>query len=175
MVLAFSTTFGLSSNAQGISFVINEGVIIGEQVTPLVGILFLLVVAVMLFQTQLGVMDSTSRIMAENVALKKVDHGKPVNLSKIYFTFVWAQIMFGIALFLFNISEPRFLIVLGAVINAVAMFVHIGLVNWTNHKLLPKILRPHWFRKMVLMIIFLFFGIFSTITIGDVILGIIPS
>lgn len=167
MILAYSTTFGLGDNAQGIFFVINEGRAIGNLLFPAIGTIFLLVVSVMLFQTQLGIMDSTSRIMAENIALKKVTVGKPINLSKIYFFFVWSQIAFGIILFLFNITEPKLLIVLGAVINAVAMFVHIGLVNWTNFKLLPKQFQPHLARRLIIIGIFIFFGVFSAITIWD--------
>lgn len=169
MLLSFTTAFGLSGNVEGINFVINEGKFIGENLMPLVGTLFLLVVSVMLFQTQLGIMDSTSRIMAENVAiakLKKTPDGK-INLSKIYSFFLWAQIAFGIILFLLNIHEPKQLIVLGAVINAFAMFVHVGLVARLNHKSLPAIFRPGLFRKIAIAIIFLFFGIFSTIVLLD--------
>jgi len=117
----------------------------------------------MLFQTQLGVMDSTSRIMAENFAINKIFKTKnnKINLSKIYYSFLWAQIAFGIILFLFNFYEPKQLIVLGAVINAVAMFVHIGLVTWLNNKALPKVFRPNLFRKVIIGFIFLFFGFFS--------------
>ena len=82
----------------------------------------------------------------ENYAIKKLDgeeRGK-INLSKIYYSFVWAQIIFGITLFLFNIYEPKTLIVLGAVINAFAMFVHLGLVSWLNQKALPKVFRPNF-------------------------------
>ncbi len=166
MLLAYTTTFGLESNAEGIQFVINEGMIIGSRLTPIVGTLFLIVVGVMLFQTQLGIMDSTSRIMAENVAIKKLkDKQDSINLSKIYYTFVWVQIAFGILLFLFNIYEPKTLIILGAVINAVAMFVHIGLVFILNHKILPKPFRPGWIRKIIMTIIFLFFGFFCIVVL----------
>jgi len=133
------------------------------------GTLFLIVVSIMLFQTQLGVMDSTSRIMAENYAIKKLDgeeRGK-INLSKIYYSFVWAQIIFGITLFLFNIYEPKTLIVLGAVINAFAMFVHLGLVSWLNQKALPKVFRPNLLRKIIIGIIFVFFGVFSFVVLWD--------
>ncbi|OGY45996.1 MAG: hypothetical protein A3A24_01100 [Candidatus Buchananbacteria bacterium RIFCSPLOWO2_01_FULL_46_12] len=173
MILAFSTAFGLANNSQGINFVINEGVIIGQKILPWVGTLFLLVVAVMLFQTQLGILDSTSRIMAENAALKKIAKTgkKEINLSKIYFLFLWAQIGFGVILFLLNFYEPKSLIILGAVINAVAMFVHIGLVNVMNYKLLPKALQPGLLRRLVIIFIFLFFGGFSAITIWDSILS----
>ena len=145
---------------------------IGKELLQFVGTVFLLVVVVMLFQTQLGVLDSTSRIMAENFALKKLKRNQTakINLSKIYFVFLWAQISFGITLFLFNISEPRLLIILGAVINAFAMFVHIGMVNWMNIRKLPPVLRPKIWRRIIILIIFIFFGIFSVITLWDVII-----
>lgn len=163
MLLSYVTTYGLSGNAEGINFVINEGVVIGQMISPFFGVLFLVAVSIMLFQTQLGVMDSTSRIMAENLAIKKL-HGKKegkINLSKIYYSFVWAQILFGIILFLFNIYEPKVLIISGAVINAFAMFVHLALVFWINNKILPKVFRPSLWRKIIIFTIFAFFGFFS--------------
>ncbi len=163
MILSYATTYGLAGNTQGISFVIKEGLIIGQTTYPIIGTLFLLAVSVMLFQTQLGIMDSTSRIMAENLAIKKL-HGKKdgkINLAKLYYSFVWAQIAFGIILFLFNVYEPKTLIILGAVINAFAMFVHLALVFWLNHTILPKVFRPGWTRKIIIGVIFVFFGIFS--------------
>ena len=169
MLLAYATTHGLSDNAEGINFVINEGAVIGRMIFPFIGVLFLIIVSLMLFQTQLGVMDSTSRIMAENLAIKKL-HGQKegkINLSKIYYSFVWAQITFGIILFLFNIYEPKTLIVLGAVINAFAMFVHLALVSWLNHRSLPKVFRPGWLRKIIIGLIFIFFGIFSFVVLWD--------
>ncbi len=169
MLLSYVTTFGQVGNGEGINFVISEGMVIGKALFPVLGTFFLTVVSIMLFQTQLGVMDSTSRIMAENVAIKKL-HNNPestLELSKIYFIFVWAQITFGVLLFLFNIYEPKTLIILGAVINAVAMFVHVGLVNWTNYKLLPKECQPRLWRRIIILLIFLFFGFFSTIVFVD--------
>ncbi len=169
MLLAYAAAFGNPANAQGILFVINEGLAIGGLLAPGVGILFLLVVSVMLFQTQLGIMDSTSRIMAENLALWKLG-GQPsgrINLSKIYFCFVWAQIAFGIILFLFNIYEPKFLIVLGAVINGCAMAAHIALVNWMNHKALPKEFQARVWRKAIIIVIFLTFLFFGGLTLWD--------
>jgi len=169
MLLSYATTHGLPGNAEGINFVINEGAVIGQMIFPSIGILFLIVVSIMLFQTQLGVMDSTSRIMAENFAIRKL-HGKErgkINLSRIYYFFVWSQIAFGIILFLFNIYEPTTLIILGAVINAFAMFVHLALVFWLNHKSLPKVFRPSLIRKIIIGIIFIFFGVFSFVVLKD--------
>jgi len=169
MLLAFATAYGLPDNSQGIMFVINEAIMIGQRLAPWVGSLFLLVVGIMLFQTQLGIIDSTSRIMAENLALKKMTKQKvdKINLSKIYYGFVWAQIIFGISLFALNFYEPKSLIVLGAVINAIAMFVHVGLVNRLNVRSLIKPFRPAYWRRVVMWLIFIFFGVFSGITLFD--------
>ncbi len=168
MLLSYTTVFKQGGvEGEGIQFVINEGIVIGESIAPIVGTLFLAAVVIMLFQTQLGVADSTSRIMAENFALKRMDKTKKakINLSKIYFTFVWAQIAFGTVLFLLDFKNPIVLIVLGAVINAVAMFVHLGLVNWMNMRKLPKEVQAPLWRKFVMLGIFLFFGFFSIVTI----------
>jgi len=169
MLLSFVTTFGITENAQGIQFILHEGARIGLMLTPAFGTAFLFVVTVMLFQTQLGVMDSTSRIMAENTAIislkRKKENSLP--LSKYYFSFLWLQIAFGILLFLLGISEPKTLLVLGACLNAVAMFVHIGLVFVLNYRSLPKFFQAPLWRKILLGIIFIFFGFFSVLVLFD--------
>ncbi len=169
MLLAYTTAYGSGTNAEGIQFVMNQGSLLSQTISPAIGILFLLAVAIMLFQTQLGVLDSSSRIMAENFAIKKLGRKKDskVHLSKIYFSFLWAQIAFGIILFLFNVTEPRFLIVLGAVLNAIAMFVHIGMVNWMNHKTLPEPLQAKLWRKLIMLTAFCIFGAFSLFTVWE--------
>lgn len=168
-LLAYATVFGLPSNVTGINFVINEGLIIGQKFWPILGTLFLVVVGVLLFQTQLGIFDSVSRIIAENVALKKLGgnlQGK-INLSRLYFICVWALVVFGSILFLLNIYEPRSLIVLAAVLNAFSMFVHIALVNLMNFKVLPKLFQAGLIRRLIIIVAFLFFGVFSLLTLWN--------
>ncbi|MBS3165932.1 Nramp family divalent metal transporter [Candidatus Woesearchaeota archaeon] len=168
MLLSYSSTFGKGiSGAADISFVITESTFISAGLSPVFGTIFLIVVVIMLFQTQLGVLDSTSRIMAENYSLKKMEIGKKlkINLSKTYYIFLWAQIIFGVVLFLADFKEPLTLIVIGAVINAVAMFVHLGLVSWMNFKVLPQEVQAPLWRKVIIILIFLFLGIFSVVTI----------
>ncbi|HQO11331.1 MAG TPA: Nramp family divalent metal transporter [bacterium] len=167
MFLAYSTVYGLSGNAEGINFVISEGSRIGLLTNPLLGLFFLVVVGIMLFQTQLGIMDSTSRIMSENAALEKLRRSgdNKVNLSKIYYIFVWAQIAFGITLFLLDFYEPKSLIVLGAVINAVAMLVHVVLVTILNRRALAKPFQPALWRRIILGVVIAFFAVFSVVVI----------
>ena len=45
------------------------------------------------------------------------------------------------------------------------MFVHLGLVNWMNLTApLKEVQAPAW-RKMIIVIIFIFLGVFSIITL----------
>lgn len=169
MLLSYATAHGAPGNAQGIGFVLAEGAAIGARLAPWAGTAFLAAVAVMLLQTQLGVMDSTSRIMAENyaVAYTRRTGNQEVRLSRTYFAFLWAQIAFGVALFLVGQTEPKTLLVLGACLNAIAMFVHVGLVAVLNRTELPAAYRAPLWRRALLWGIFLFFGYFSAVVVWD--------
>ncbi len=167
MILSYSTTFGVADNQQGIAFIKNQSQHIALVLGLPFGTLLLVLIGLLLSQTQLGILDSSSRIMAENAALKQMEnkHIKKVHLSRIYSIFLWSQIVFGVILFLFDFKEPKQLIVLGAVINAWAMIIHIALVFYLNHKELEKEFRPAIWRKVVMVIIFTIFLSFGTVTI----------
>lgn len=161
-LLAYLTTFG-QNNATGIDFVINEATAIAEQTWPILGTLFLIIAGVMLCATQLTILDSTSRIITENflLLLKKTSG----NVSRIYYFVLWTQIIFGITIFLVGFDQPLKLILLGAIINAFSMFIYTGIILWLNNYLLAKELRPALWRNAVMGAIFLFLGVFCTITL----------
>lgn len=173
MVLSYATTYGAADNTQGINFIINQASHVAFAIAPWAGTALLAIIGILLLQTQLGVIDATSRIMAENFALKRMEQTKSdkVPLSKIYFIFVWAQIAFGICLFLFNYYEPRTLIIAGAVINAWAMIIHIALVHYLNRKRLPKVFQAAAWRQIVMGLIFIFFIGFGFITLWSNFVG----
>lgn len=161
-LLAYITTHGNPENAEGIAFVINEAAAISRATVPLLGSLFLLVTGIMLCATQLTVLDSTSRIITENILLLR--SGSSRNVSKLYYTVLWVQIAFGITVFLAGFNQPLTLIILGAIINAFSMFVYCGILLFMNNTLLQKPLRPTLFRNLVLLGTFLFFGCFCLFT-----------
>lgn len=165
LLLSYTTTFGLAGNATGITFVLNEARIIGEKTLPALGTFFALAMGLMLFSTQFTVFDSTSRIMSEAAAA--IRGKKEVHLSRFYYIFLWLQIAFAIAVFAFGLREPLTLLIIGAVINALCMFVHIGLVNRLNAAELPKAIQPSLGRKIMIGIAFVFFGLFSAYSLWD--------
>lgn len=164
-LLAYSTVFGSVTPGAGIEFMIYEASEIARQTIPFLGTFFLLAAAVMLFNTQLTVLDATSRIMSENLLIIKKNRWPTTTLPKIYYSFLWAQIIAGIIIFLTGFSQPIVLITISAVLNAISMFVHIGLTLWLNQTNLYKEIRPSLIRVGVMVFSFLFFGYFSLKTI----------
>ncbi len=159
-LLAFNTTFGISSTAD-ISFVIQEGAQIGKSVAPWVGTFFLIVAGSTLFGTQLTVYDATSRIISENVILASGQRIKDKYAPKVYYSTLWLMIASGIVIFLAGFTKPLELLILAAVLNAFAMFIHSGLTLWLNKTSLPEAIRPNKFRTSMMSFAFLFYGGFS--------------
>ncbi len=166
-LLSYSTVFGHPDNMAGINFVINEGKVIGEKLFPFAGTFFLLVGGLMLFGTQLTVFDATSRILSENIVISAHEKLSERNIPKVYYIVLWLQILAGIGILLLGFTEPLALLTTAAVLNAVAMFVHIGLTLWLNSTSLDKALRPSITRKFAMGLAFLFYGGFSTFVVYD--------
>jgi hypothetical protein len=160
-LLAYTTTFGSGAKTSDISFVLSESAAIGKLVTPAIGTFFLLVVGSTLFGTQLTVYDATSRILAENTILASRGRIADRQLPKAYYTTLWLMICAGIAVFMSGFTQPLQLIVIAAVLNAIAMFVHTGLTLWLNRTSLPKTIRPNTRRTGAMVAAFLFYGGFS--------------
>jgi len=163
-VLAYCLVFHLGGSTQGISFLFIEAKLIGQKISPLFGFLFLAVGFLMLYSTQVAVLESTSRIISENFFLLLKNRERRVNLSKGFYLALWGQIVFGIFVLLLGFREPRLLLTLAAVINAFCMFVHLGLTYFLNRQTLPQVLRPALYRQVILFIAFIFFGLFSFLT-----------
>ena len=163
-LLSFVTVFGQPDLTRGISFLFVESAEISARLSGGVGMLFLVVVAVMLFATQLTVLDATSRIMAENIAILLHRHFPITHLAKYFYAVLWLQILAGIIILLAGFSEPLSLLTTGAILNAAAMFVSVGLVVWLNLTSLHHHLRPSLFRLIFLGFAFLFFGAFLIFT-----------
>jgi hypothetical protein len=159
--LSMATSYGVSS-AGGLGFFFTEAEMIGLSTHPLVGHLFILVGALMLFTTQLGVLESASRVISENLLLLKYRHDEEVNASKMFYLVLWTELAFSAVYLYSGASEPRALLTTGAILNAGAMMVAFILILMLNRQL-PKIIRPSWGRQLVLVFAACFFLYFLSI------------
>jgi hypothetical protein len=164
-LLAYTTVFGNQGSQEGIRFVIGEAQVIANKTFGILGTTFLFLAAAMLFSTQFSVMDATARIMSENLVILSSKHFKIQKLPIFFYIFLWLQIIAGIIIFSLGFTQPLTLVVIGASLNAVAMFVYTALVLWLNLSNLKKKVRPSIIRVLALASAFLFYGIFSFFTI----------
>lgn len=162
--LSYSTTHS-DGKFKDIEFLFYEATAINQKAGAIFGTLFLLICAFTLFGTQLTVLDATSRILAENTLLMFPNKLTEKKIPSIYYIFLWIQIIAGIIIFFVNFGQPLQLLLIAAVLNAFAMFVHTGLSLWTNLTLLEKEFKPSLFRIIILITIFLTYGFFSIFTI----------
>jgi len=164
-LLAYATAYGTTTPASGINFVVYEAQAIAARTLPIFGSAFLAIGGLMLFSTQMTVMDATSRIMSENLLIIERRKWNPRTLPAIYYSFLWAQILAGIIIFLTGLTEPLALLTIEAVINAAAMFVHIGATLLLNTSSLERQVRPGILRIIPMVIALAFFGYFLLKTI----------
>ena len=167
-LLSFMTIYG-KNVGEGINFILAESVTISSKTVPIVGTLFLIISALMLFSTQFSIMDATSRIMSENLVIFSPKKFKITNLRSYYYLFLWFQIFAGILVFSFGITEPLKLVTIGAVLNAIAMFFYTGLILLLNNLSFKKPIKPTFIRNFMLIVAFSFYGIFVTITLLNII------
>ncbi|MEJ2347943.1 MAG: Nramp family divalent metal transporter [Patescibacteria group bacterium] len=164
-LLAYTTVFGSHGSQEGIRFVIGEAQVIASRTFSILGTLFLFLAAAMLFSTQFSVMDATARIMSENLVILSSKYFKIQKLPIFFYIFLWLQIIAGIIIFSLGFTQPLTLVIIGASLNAIAMFVYSGLLLWLNLSNLKKKVRPSIIRVLAVTSAFLFYGIFSFFTI----------
>lgn len=164
-LLAYSTVFGNPNTVTSINFVVLESAVIGERTIPLLGTFFLIMSGIMLFGTQFSVYGSNARIATENLVITNPEKYDSSRLSKLFYGFLWLQIVIGVIILGVGFTEPLALVVTGGVLNAFSMFIYSGLIIWLNHTMLPKSARPSIIRTGAVLLAFLFYGGFSIYTI----------
>lgn len=165
-VLSYATVYG-QEVSEGLAFVYTQALVIGQLSMNIFGTAFLFIAGVMLFSTQMGVLESSSRIISENVLLLFHKPKKKASITSGFYVALWAQILFGAIIYAAGVQEPRYLLTLSAVLNAAAMMMSFLFIYLLNRKRLSKDFRPGFFRSTMLLLAFLFFVLFVTITVPD--------
>jgi hypothetical protein len=164
--LAYATSFGQTTGT-GLEFLYFQASTIGKQTLPIFHPIFLLVGASMLFASQTGVLESSSRIISENSILATHLKHKKVALASWFYIALWTQIGLGIVTYLIGFRQPLALITLAAILNAIAMMVSFALLFLLNRQHLLRQYQPHRNRKIILIVATVLFGFFLVITILD--------
>ncbi|HCC99602.1 MAG TPA: hypothetical protein DER64_03670, partial [Planctomycetaceae bacterium] len=83
------------------------------------------------------------------------------SLSKLYYLFLWGEILLGTLILLVGFNKPLVLLVTSAAMNGFVMFVYSILLLFLNGRILPSRLKMNWVRMLAIGWAVLFFGFFS--------------
>jgi hypothetical protein len=165
-VLTASTVFGRELG-EGFDFIQAEGEALKDIVAPWFGTSFWIAGAVVLFSTNLGVLDHVGRVIADILKINWLGDSEFWSESKLYFTIVWLEIVFGSLILLFAIDQPLVLLVIASSLNGLVMFVYSILLIQLNRRALPQPVRITGVRLGAMGWSVLFFGFFSWILLQD--------
>ncbi|MEU4448857.1 Nramp family divalent metal transporter [Actinosynnema sp. NPDC050801] len=161
-LLAYSTVHGRPGLPNNIGFLRIEGEVLKETVGAWFGTLFWVTGAFALFAAALGIVDYSSRLVADVI---KTSYAKKLKESTLYFAIVWALVLVGCVIVLAGLGQPLLLLVISACVGALMMFIYSGLLIVLNRKVLPEPIRIRAGRMAVLGWAIALFGALSVMTI----------
>ncbi|MCO1660892.1 Nramp family divalent metal transporter [Pseudonocardia sp. S2-4] len=166
-VLAYSTLGVGRVQEQDLAFLRLEGQVLQDVVAPWFGTAFWVAATVALFSTNLGIIDYTCRLIADQFKINALRDSRVWTESRIYVAFVWLMIAVGSLILLAGLDQPFALVVIASSIAGVQMFIYSGLLIMLNRRALPAQLRISGVRLAVLALSFAFFGFLSVLLVLD--------
>jgi hypothetical protein len=163
-LLAYATVYGKPDLENNISFLQVEGETLKSAAGSWFGTLFWVIGAFSLFAAALGIVDYTSRLVAD---VLKTSYVKDVKESTLYFGVVWVLVLVGCLVMLAGFTQPLILLVISACVGGLMMFIYSGLLIMLNRRVLPQQIRIRAGRTAVLGWSVALFGILSVLTIID--------
>jgi hypothetical protein len=166
-VLAYSTLGVGRVDEQDLAFLRLEGEVLQDVVAPWFGTAFWIAAVLALFTTNLGILDYTSRLIADQFKINALKDSRFWTESRIYAATVWLMIVVGSLILVAGVDQPFLLVVIASSIAGVQMFIYSGLLIMLNRRALPPPLRIGGVRLAVLAVSFLFFGFLSVLLVID--------
>jgi Mn2+/Fe2+ NRAMP family transporter len=166
-VLTYSTVPVGADLGEEFAFIEHEGTALKDEIAPWFGTAFWICGAICLFSTNLGILDYTSRLIADQLKVSMMRESTFWSESKIYFAAVWTMIVFGCVVLLSGLEQPLLLLVISSSIAGVMMFIYSILLIQLNRRALPRQIKISGARLAVMAFSVLFFGVFSVLLVYD--------
>jgi Mn2+/Fe2+ NRAMP family transporter len=160
-------TVGTGGEAENFDFIKAEGEALKAEHGSWLGTTFWLIGTVVLFSTNLAVLDMVGRVTADVLKTGPLANNGRWSESKLYFTVVWLEIAFGSAILLSGVDQPLVLLVIASSLNGLVMFVYSFLLIRLNRGMLPREIGLGGGRLAALWWAVLFYGGFSLVLLQD--------
>ncbi|MGH3729276.1 MAG: Nramp family divalent metal transporter [Micromonosporaceae bacterium] len=166
MTLTYMTV-GTGIGAEDFDFIRLQGEALGDKQGAWLATTFWLIGSVVLFSTNLAVIDMVGRVTADVLKTGLLKNSARWSESKLYFMAVWLEIVFGSAILLSGVTQPIILLVIASSLNGLVMFVYSVLLIQLNRFTLPREIGLKGVRLVALGWAVLFYGGFSVILLID--------
>jgi len=148
-----------------------EGLIGGAAKT-----LFLIMGVAILFTTEFGVLDATSRVSSDLVKVAWLRENRRLSEGALYYIFLWGTIAVASTLLLVassseglaDLKKSFVLFTMTAALNGGVMFLYAMTLLYLNRRKLPAGVRMSNWRMAIMLLIVAFFGAFAAWAVWDV-------
>ena len=147
-VLVFSTAGVQENIGTDLAFIEDEARILGDRIAPWFAEFFLIAGFVMLFSTNVGIVDYVARITGDSLKVSFLKESEFWSESKIYATVVWIMAIGGSLLLLTGL-EPIVLLVIASTGGYFVMAFYSTLLVLLNRRHLPEFARLKGWRLPV--------------------------
>jgi hypothetical protein len=147
-VLVFSTAGVQENIGTSLDFVKDEGEILGQRIAPWFEQFFFVAGFVMLFSTNVGIVDYVGRITGDSLKVTFLKESQFWSESKIYVTVVWIMVIGGSLLLLTGL-QPIVLLVIASTGGYFVMAIYSTLLVLLNRRHLPEFARLKGWRLPV--------------------------
>ena len=166
-VIAFTLVPQGAVDTDDFTFIQFQGDALVERVGGWFAFLFFMAGTFALFSTNLGIIDYTCRLAADQLKIHALSRSSFFSESKIYFGLVWMMIVVGASILLLGLNQPLILVIIASSIAGVMMFIYSFLLIRLNQRALPEAIKIKGYRLVVMWISFLFFGFFTVLLVWD--------
>jgi hypothetical protein len=155
-VLVFSS-IGIQENiGTDLAFVEDWGAALGERIAPWFAQFFYIAGFVMLFSTNVGIVDYVGRITGDSLKVTVLRDSEFWSESKLYVTVVWI-IAIGGSILLWTGIEPIVLLVISSTGGFFVMAFYSTLLNLLNRRHLPEYAKLKGWRSPLIVLVALFY------------------
>ena len=155
-VLVFSTAGVQENIGTDLAFIQDEARILGERIAPWFAEFFLVAGFVMLFSTNVGIVDYVGRITGDSLKVTFLKESEFWSESKLYVTVVWIMAIGGSLLLLTGL-EPIVLLVIASTGGYFVMAIYSTLLVLLNNRHLPEFTRLKGWRLPVMILCAVFY------------------
>ncbi|HJR36882.1 MAG TPA: Nramp family divalent metal transporter [Nocardioidaceae bacterium] len=166
MALTF-VTVGTGVAEESFDFIRVQGEALQASQGDWLGTVFWLIGTVVLFSTNLTVLDMVGRLTADVLKTGALRNNDRWSESRLYFATVWLEIVFGSVILLSGVTQPLVLLVIASALNGLVMFVYSCLLLQLNRGVLPREIGLTGGRLVAISWAVLFYGGFSVVLLID--------